>query len=137
MSDPRVEYSTVEIEAFKVGLRKALDRYLVEPEVRAYVLDVFQQSIMVEVEGFIWGQKLGTKTIKHPLDWWQAFKERWFPEWLKRKYPVVYQVHRISHTAMFPGFKPGVPVGRSEWVVFSEFDQAILPGQDSNLESPD
>lgn len=25
---------------------------------------------------------------KWPLDWWQAFRERWFPEWWLKKHPV-------------------------------------------------
>lgn len=25
---------------------------------------------------------------RYPADWWQALKERWSPEWLKRKTPV-------------------------------------------------
>ena len=26
----------------------------------------------------------------YPSDWWQAFKERWFPPWLLSRYPVRY-----------------------------------------------
>jgi len=27
-------------------------------------------------------------TKRFPETWWDHFKERWFPEWLKRRYPV-------------------------------------------------
>ena len=27
---------------------------------------------------------------EYPEDWWQAIKERWFPKWLLRRYPVKY-----------------------------------------------
>lgn len=27
----------------------------------------------------------------HPTDWWQAFKERWYPGFLLRRYPVKYE----------------------------------------------
>ena len=38
--------------------------------------------------------------VKYPADWWQAFKERWFPKWLKRKHPVKYTECFAQH--LFP-----------------------------------
>lgn len=29
-------------------------------------------------------------TVRWPADWRQAFKERWFPAWLLRRFPVKY-----------------------------------------------
>lgn len=33
-----------------------------------------------------------------PADWWQFFKERWFPQWLLRRYPVkkkqIWAIHK-------------------------------------------
>ncbi len=34
---------------------------------------------------------------KYPADWWEAFKERWFPKWALQRWPVKYKtisVHR-------------------------------------------
>lgn len=27
----------------------------------------------------------------YPCDWWQAFRERWFPQWWLRRWPVKYE----------------------------------------------
>jgi hypothetical protein len=35
-------------------------------------------------------QHLRESVAKYPATWWQHVKERFFPEWLKRKFPVVY-----------------------------------------------
>lgn len=35
------------------------------------------------------------KTIKYPDGWWQAVKERWFPDQLKKHYPVRYCIEYI------------------------------------------
>ena len=47
----------------------------------------------------------------YPCDWWQAFKERWFPAWAKRKTPVrmteVLAVHKYPELAV-----PENPLGR-------------------------
>lgn len=36
-------------------------------------------------------------------DWWQAFKERWFPKWLLRRFPVEYTQIFAKHK--FPHWK--------------------------------
>ncbi len=38
---------------------------------------------------------------EYPADWWQAFKERFFPAWAKRRWPVkttvIVAVHKFPH----------------------------------------
>ena len=46
-----------------------------------------------------------------PRDWWQAFKERWFPKWLKSHFPICYAREELVARAMYPlvscsGLKP-------------------------------
>ena len=36
----------------------------------------------------------------YPSDWWQAFKARWFPSWLKKRFPV--RLTKIIAEHMFP-----------------------------------
>jgi hypothetical protein len=33
--------------------------------------------------------------VHYPEDWWQALKERWFPEWALVRWPVRYREHVI------------------------------------------
>ena len=35
-------------------------------------------------------------TITYPADWWQGFKERWFPRWLRHISPVQRKTHFIE-----------------------------------------
>jgi hypothetical protein len=35
--------------------------------------------------------------MKIPADWWQAFKQRWFPEWLKARFPVEWAEIEAIH----------------------------------------
>jgi hypothetical protein len=42
---------------------------------------------------------------KWPEDWWQAFRERWFPKWWLRRHPVRYKevsVHQEIFKAVCP-----------------------------------
>ena len=36
------------------------------------------------------GEQKFSYHAKYPKDWWEAFKEKWFPLWLKGRYPVQY-----------------------------------------------
>ena len=61
---------------------------------------------------------------KHPLDWWQYFKQRWMPKWLLRKFPVryaqVFEVHKYPEVALPVEF-----LGR-EFVHFKVVDEEEL-----------
>ena len=46
-----------------------------------------------------------------PADWWQHFKERWFPAWALMRWPVRYTEHNA--TMMFPDV-PKIP-GSSDY----------------------
>ena len=41
-------------------------------------------------------------TFKAPSDWWEAVKERWFPAWALKRWPVCYRVDTINVLALYP-----------------------------------
>lgn len=45
--------------------------------------------------------------VEIPADWWQHFKHRWFPRWLRRKFPV--KTKWVSAVHKFPELE--VPQG--------------------------
>jgi hypothetical protein len=50
-------------------------------------------ELMASLESYIHGlphEKISVHE-KYPADWWQAFKERWFPACLLRRFPVHYK----------------------------------------------
>ncbi len=51
---------------------------------------------------------------KHPASWWDAFKERWFPDWLQRHFPLSYTriYHDVKHYHLYP--KMAIPESRSD-----------------------
>ena len=34
--------------------------------------------------------------LSFPADWWQALKERWFPGWMKARWPVEYKRYHVE-----------------------------------------
>ena len=45
-------------------------------------------------------------TVHYPEDWWQAFKARWFPRWMLRRWPAKWVRISIDKYAVYPEFKP-------------------------------
>lgn len=43
------------------------------------------------------------ESVRYPKDWKQAFKERWFPQWLLKRYPVEYKEYTLD--VIIPGLK--------------------------------
>lgn len=70
-------------------------------------VDVYHNALLsireLYVSGRVYGQRNLTEyEFKYPADWWQAVKERFAPDWLKRRYPVRYIEHHITVDAVYP-----------------------------------
>lgn len=75
---------------------------------RCYILeDLMADNIIFRIRKLFVGDKMEKYHIQHPLDWWEAFKERWFPKWLTKRYPVKYKTHIISFDILYPNYEPG------------------------------
>lgn len=64
-------------------------------------------------------------TVKYPKDWWQAFKERWFPAWLKLRYPIEYNSYKIDLRALYT--KVSVPPSQHTYYGVVLNDESIPP----------
>ena len=60
--------------------------------------------------------------VKYPLDWWQSFKERWFPKWVLRRWPVRYHYEKWEACAMLPDLEIPKTLGL-RWNTFLEARQ--------------
>ncbi len=83
--------------------------------------DYFMDSMVYNLSTYLIGNKVHeypVDDIKYPADWKEAFKERWFPEFLKRRYPVRYKYEStvIHHYHLCPHVE--APWGRGEHIEF-------------------
>jgi len=71
----------------------------------------FAETIEIQAKEFDFGNQLvmalsarvfceNVDQFRMPIDWWQAFKERWFPKIILKKWPVKYK--RIDVKAYYP-----------------------------------
>lgn len=77
---------------------------------RAHFVAELYDTMMISLHGYIWAEVLEAveEEISYPSDWWQAFKQRWFPKALLRRWPVRMRVvHvKLERLATYPKFKP-------------------------------
>ena len=95
------DYKTRTLEKLRIGItqRLSLLDVIVDTD---YVAD----QIEVQIRGYIWQEKLDHVEISYPLDWWQAFKERWLPAWILKHSPVIKQTHIFDMAVLYPDYIP-------------------------------
>jgi len=50
---------------------------------------------------------VGERTYEHPDGMFEYFKLKYFPVWLKKRFPIKMAVVKFSFRAIFPDFNPG------------------------------
>lgn len=87
-----------ELESFVLNWRffyqnGTLSPLLTNAELKA-VLPATMQMIVLQMTNTILGERI--TEIRYPANWWQAFRERWLPECLRKKFPVRYHIWKID-----------------------------------------
>lgn len=79
-----------ELERFKVDL------YFSPEVVDAMRIETFQsqatRDLVYRLVGLVatWRKE---RLLRVPANWWQHFKQRWFPAWALKRWPVLYTVY--------------------------------------------
>uniref|UniRef100_A0A6M3K119 Uncharacterized protein n=1 Tax=viral metagenome TaxID=1070528 RepID=A0A6M3K119_9ZZZZ len=71
--------------------------------------DRMREKIILTIKAYVLADNFKHYERKWPKDWWQAFKERWFPKWILHKWPVVYNELIVDVRALYPEYRPKIP----------------------------
>lgn len=81
-------------------------------------------DLVIELKSEIYGLERDrkTETVSYPSTWWDAFKKRFFPEWLKKYFPVSYTEYtvRMTQCELYPQVLPADKHGNAIVHVFVE-----------------
>lgn len=99
--------------------------------------DELNGILAAQLEGFLYGETLVQRAIKYPANWKEAVKERFLPEWARKRWPVIYETSIISADALYPDFRP---VGGMKSVVIIAEERSKFTEEDfrrvmANLQS--
>lgn len=65
-------------------------------------LSQFADECIVRFYFGVFGETLDEIEVQYPADWWQALRERWFPAWWLRRWPVQYTARTLRAEAVYP-----------------------------------
>ena len=104
-------------------------KYAMEAYIDDGIFDVIEFKVDADIKS--WGertarifkemmvQEISNSGIEYPADWKEAFKERWFPDWIKKKYPVKYK--KYDAYMIFPDFLKNHPLKDERWYLNYDF----------------
>lgn len=73
------------------------------------ILNWVTDDLIISLRSTVWCQDVDEVRYKHPSGWWQAFKEQYFPAWLKKLSPVKYKKVVFDIDAIYPNFNYACP----------------------------
>jgi len=91
------------------------------PQVFMSLVHGIRDNMLLEISAYFAGlldHKIDIEE-SYPADWWQAFKDRWFPKWLLRKYPVQCReiiIHKKIYRAVCPHVHADPPATHLRWL---------------------
>lgn len=59
-------------------------------------------GVALQIHQCIYGRKVKEIEAKYPTTWWDAVKERFAPEWFKRRWPVCYTHIKLTARELYP-----------------------------------
>lgn len=106
-----VRADLVRVAGVKLIGRHQIEGARGEENVRAMVTDT-HEGLLIELEGYLAAIGEDEVEVSRPIDWWEAFKERWFPRWALRRWPVMRRVFKRKVYAAVCPHHFHEPVGR-------------------------
>jgi len=99
----------VKLDKFKFVVLQRLSDELVdtivnEPKVDVSIGDFIGESMARAVFEMM-GCEMERVECRWPADWWQAFKQRWFPRWALKHWPVQEEVRQLVARELYPKVK--------------------------------
>lgn len=59
-------------------------------------------EMVLSIDHYVATQQLERIEVKYPADWWQHLKQRWYPIWAIKRWPVKYTCQQMEAKALYP-----------------------------------
>ena len=103
-----MQFSEVVLDKIKVAAMQTLSPDFMDAAI-SQMPDLIGNRLALQLNAYVFGEKGDDLVIDYPRDWWEAFKNRWFPRWALRRWPVMYTRHRITPQTIYQNLKISLP----------------------------
>jgi hypothetical protein len=94
MTDSQKAIATIELTWRHFYVNAVFDRkWLTNVKMHPAISHNYECAV-AQLTNIIAGERI--KEIRWPLDWWQHLKERWFPKFALKRWPVRYHTFKID-----------------------------------------
>ena len=110
------------IEKIKLSSRLIIPNHqLMDMEINEY-LDHTSDCFVSQLNAYFASRKTvrhTTNRIKIHATWFDMFKEKYFPKWILKKYPVKFNEFAYTETTNITKICPHIPLGKDQYTCIS------------------
>ena len=99
MSEKEVTLESLKFGADKYLLRSYFVNLGIDAETR---INQELDALVIHLRTSVAAECLDEKTVTYPADWWQAFKQRWFPRQALINWPVIQRTITLKAYELHP-----------------------------------
>lgn len=106
-------YARYLLDKIRINAGVSIPRHILVNAEISQELEFGGEQLRFQLETFLAGNKRDEgriKTISYPLDWWEHFKQRFFPFILLKHFPVKYKEVKIPQTINITNICPHIEV---------------------------
>jgi len=78
-----------------------LKKFAMEADV-SFEESTYTRNFVLQITQTVCSENAGFVEVEYPIDWWEAIKERWFPDWALKRWPVKYKKVTVKAKAFYP-----------------------------------
>ena len=112
----------VTLERYKYVIQTHLSEYFEMASEVDFHKDPFLKGIMLTITQRIFGQQRKLFSEQVPLNWKEAVKDRWLPQWMRKYSPVKYRLIEFDVRELMPSLN--IP-NRSTYIV-TDLQETII-----------
>ena len=95
--------------------------------------DLFTGHVVLRAMRTMLAKKAGDRIIRYPDGWKEAVKERWLPQWLKKRFPIRFK--EFDALVIYPNLLKEFPVpgelrGTNYYLTFAECGKIMPPEEE-------
>jgi hypothetical protein len=102
MDKQQSSHKAVRLERLRLKVSLLLSRTFTNDVLMSVYEDSLADKVMISFETQVAAETIESITVKYPANWKEAVKERFLPEFLRKRFPIQYTVQTVKIKVLYP-----------------------------------